>query len=319
MTRYYALEAIRAQPWAILPAHLGAIEAIAARALETPVLDVLRADGHAERYQTMLSAVADTGKRMNGTNNVTLNKQGVATIPVMGPIFPRANLLTEFSGATDLNSLSADLQAALSSADVKQILMVFDSPGGVTTGVSDMASQIAASSKPVTAFVPGMAASAAYWLASQCSTILMDNTALVGSIGVVMSGAKQVQPDANGMMEVDIVSSNAPNKRLDVTSDDDQAQIRTVLDDLEAVFLQAVAQGRHTSVDNVKQNFGQGGMKVANSAISAGMADGISTLSATLAKLGAANPPKTPVKSAPRRAAAMADLEARRKLAEGHA
>lgn len=317
MTRLYALEAIRAVPWAIQPEYLGAIEAIAARALDTPTLEILRSDGHAERYQAILSAVADTGDRLAGTNSVRVNRSGVATLPVMGPIFPRANMLTEFSGATSLASLSADLEAALSANQVQQILMVVDSPGGVTTGVSDMAKQIASSGKPVTAFVPGIAASAAYWLASQASSIVMDDTALVGSIGIVVSGSQQIQADGSGRMNVDITSSNAPNKRLDVTSEQDQAQIRAMLDEVEAVFLGAVASGRNTSVDSVKQNFGQGGMKAAKSAVASGMADRIDTLSNTLARLGAATPSKPSVKSTPRRTAALADLEARRKRAEG--
>ncbi|KXV70857.1 peptidase [Acetobacter malorum] len=317
MTRYYALEAIRAQPWAILPAHLGAIEAIAARALEAPAVELLRADGHAERYQQILSAVADTGDKMAGTQRVTLNRQGVATLPIMGPIFPSANMMTNYSGATDLASLSSDFAALQSSGAVSQILLVVDSPGGVTTGINAMAEQIAASSKPVTVYVPGMAASAAYWLASQAGSIVMDPTAMVGSIGVVMSGSQQVQPDEDGRMSFDIVSSNAPNKRPDLTSDDGQAEIRTVLDDIESIFVSTIAKGRGVSADTVKQNFGKGGLKVAKSAISAGMADSTGTLADTIARLGAAKPLPSPAKSTPRRAQAMADLEERRKKAQG--
>lgn len=317
MTRYYALEAIRAQPWAILPAHLGAIEAIAARALEAPVVELLRADGHAERYQQILSAVADTGDKMAGTQRATLNRQGVATLPIMGPIFPSANMMTNYSGATDLASLSSDFAALQSSGAVSQILLVVDSPGGVTTGINAMAEQIAASSKPVTVYVPGMAASAAYWLASQAGSIVMDPTAVVGSIGVVMSGSQQVQPGEDGRMSFDIVSSNAPNKRPDLTSDDGQAEIRTVLDDIESIFVSTIAKGRGISADTVKQNFGQGGLKVAKSAISAGMADSTGTLADTIARLGAAKPLPSPAKSTPRRAQAMADLEERRKKAQG--
>ncbi|AQT04840.1 S49 family peptidase [Acetobacter persici] len=317
MTRYYALEAIRAQPWAILPSHLGAIEAIAARALEAPAVELLRADGHAERYQQILSAVADTGDKMAGTNRVTLNRQGVATLPVMGPIFPRANMMTAYSGASDLASLSSDFAALQSSNAVSQILLVVDSPGGVTTGINAMAQQIAASSKPVTVYVSGMAASAAYWLASQAGSIVMDPTAMAGSIGVVMSGSQQVQPGADGCMSFDIVSSNAPNKRPDLSSDDGQAEIRAVLDDIEAVFISTIAKGRGISTDAVKQNFGQGGLKVAKSAISAGMADSTGTLADTIARLGASTPLPSPAKTNPRRAQAMADLEARRKKAQG--
>ncbi|MFT8335110.1 MAG: S49 family peptidase [Acetobacter orientalis] len=314
MTRFYALEAIRAMPWAIQPEYMGAIEAIAARALESPVLEILRTDGHAERYSSVLSA-ADTGEKLAGTRRLTVNRAGVATLPVMGPIFPRANMMTEFSGATSLDSLSADLQAAQDATQVQQILLLMDTPGGVTTGVSDFAKQVAASKKPITVYVPGACASAGYWIASQASSIVMDDTALVGSLGIVVSGSTQVQADRQGRMGMDITSSNAPNKRLDVTNADDQAQIRAMLDEVEAVFLSAVASGRGTTLESVKQNFGQGGMKAAKSAVASGMADRIDTLGNTLARLGAQTPLKPTAKSQ-KRTAAQADFEARRNRAE---
>lgn len=315
MRRLYALDAIRAVPWAIQPEWLPSIEAIAARMLEAPSLDALRSDGHTERYQDALCALSAAGDRLPGTNTVRVNGSGVATIPLMGPIFPRANMMTSYSGATSLDTFMSDFNAAQSSANVRDILIVVDSPGGVTTGISDAARQIGAATKPVTAYVTGMAASAAYWMASQAKTIVMDDTALAGSIGVVISGASQVQPDQNGRQYVDVVSSNAPNKRLDLTSEDDQATMRAVLDDVEAVFIAAVAQGRGVSVAQVKQNFGQGGMKAAQSAVSSGMADSVGTLADTIARLGAVIPSAKP---APRRAAAMADLQNRRIRAQGH-
>ncbi|MFT9398476.1 S49 family peptidase [Acetobacter sp.] len=316
MTRFYALEAIRSVPWAIQPEYLGAIEAIACRALDTPTLEILRADGHAERYAATLSAVADTGSKLAGTKNLSVNNGGTAIMQVMGPIFPRANMMTNFSGATALSDLSEDLQAAQDASQVQQILMIMDTPGGVTTGVSDFAKQLAASRKPVTVFVPGSCCSAGYWIASQASSIVMDDTAYVGSLGVVVSGSQQVQADSSGRMSADITSSNAPNKRLNVTDTDDQAKIRALLDEIESVFLNAVASGRGTTLDNVQQNFGQGGMMGAQSAIKAGMADRIDTLSNTLTRLGAQNTQK-PTANRPKRTAAQADLEARRNRAEG--
>lgn len=315
MTRFYALDAVRAQPWAIQPEWLAAIEAVAERSLLSPDLERLRQENHASRYQHTLTAMSG-GTRLDGAKTATVSN-GVAMIPIMGAIMPYANLMSELCGATTLDTLSADLKVASDNPNVSRIMLVVDSPGGATVQLSDVAGQIGALEKPVTAFVTGTAASAAYWLASQADEIILDPLAIVGSIGVVCSASKQVGPDANGHQSVDIVSSNAPNKRLDPTSDDGQAQIRAVLDDLEDVFTSDVARGRKTTQANVKQNFGQGGMKAAKSAISAGMADGIGTLSGTMARLGAQKTPKITGMTTPRRTAAMQDLTERRIKAQG--
>lgn len=315
MTRLYALDAIRAMPWAIQPEWLAAIEAVAERTMLSPDLEKLRENGTAARYQGMMAAISGGGTRLEGSRTATLNN-GVAMIPVMGPIMPYANLMADICGYTTLETLSSDLQVAADNPNVSQILMIMDSPGGATVQLSDVAGQIAALDKPVTVFVTGTAASAAYWLASQADEIVMDSLALAGSIGVVCSTSTQVGPDANGRKSVDIVSSNAPNKRLDPASDDGQAQIRAVLDDMEAIFMADVARGRKTTVANVQQNFGQGGMKSAKSAVSSGMADGIGTLSGTVARLGAQKTPKFTGKTTPRRTAAMQDLTTRRMRAQ---
>ncbi|NVN44837.1 S49 family peptidase [Asaia siamensis] len=314
MKRTHALDAIRTTPWAIQPQWLDAIEAIAERALLASSVEQLRQEEHGARYDAMLSAVADSGSRLPGSRNVTLSR-GVALVPVMGPIMPYANLMADLCGFTTLDSLSADLRSCEASPDVSQVLLVVDSPGGMTTQLSEVANQIAALSKPVTSFVTGCAASAAYWLACQAGEIVMNDMAHVGSIGIVVTAAKQVQPDSSGRMPVYIVSSNAPHKRYDLADEADQARIRTMLDEMEAVFIAAVASGRSTTVENVQQNFGQGGEMAARSAVAAGMADRIDTLGNTIARLSTS---PTSQQSAPRRNAAQQDLAQRRARTKGN-
>ena len=102
-------------------------------------------------------------------------RDGVAIIPVAGPIFRQANLFTEFSGATALSDVAANLAAARADSRVRGILLEIDSPGGDVTGLSEAADMIAqlAGEKPVIAYVEGSAHSAAYWLASAASAIVL--------------------------------------------------------------------------------------------------------------------------------------------------
>ncbi|MGY0794258.1 S49 family peptidase [Azospirillum argentinense] len=275
------LQAIRSQPWAITPEYLAVIERIAERAITAPEVLVKAQDGHEERYH---HAVAAMGSRLEGTRRATI-RNGVACIPVLGPIFPRANLFSDFSGATSLDVAAADLRVAQQSDAVSRILLVADSPGGAVSGTAEFAGLIAASPKPITAHVTGLGASACYWIISQAGEIVLDRAGMVGSIGVVMSVRAQEHPDQNGYRVHDIVSSNAANKRPDFSTEEGRAQVRAELDQIEKVFIADVAKGRKVTPKTVIETFGKGGVRVGKSALEAGMVDRLGTLEETFTRL----------------------------------
>ncbi|MBP0493045.1 S49 family peptidase [Pararoseomonas indoligenes] len=228
---------------------------------------------------------------MEGTRGGMI-RDGLAALPVFGPIFPRASSMGLSSGGTSLDLLAADLRTIQASAAVDRILLVMDTPGGVTTGVGEMGGLIAASPKPVTAYVAGMACSAGYWLASQAGEIVMDPSALVGSIGVIFSTSRQEGPDTSGRRTHEVVSSGAPNKRPDLSSEEGRAAMVPALDAIEAEFIGAVARGRKVSTATVRSKaWGQGGVKAGADAVEAGMADRLDTLEATLSRLARRSPP----------------------------
>ena len=218
-------------------------------------------------------------------------RDGVAVIPVHGVITPRADVFTFLMGGTALDLLALDLQAALDDPEVHAILLDIDSPGGVAVGPSEMAEVIrkATQKKPIWAYVGRNCCSAAYWLASATSTIVAQKTALLGSIGVVSSVSVQEQPDADGYKQIEIVSSNAKNKRPDPRTPEGEATIRSELDALEAEFIQSVATYRNVGTDTVKTDFGQGGVVVGEAAVNAGMADEIGDYETTIKKLSTKN------------------------------
>lgn len=290
--RGHVLAAIRSQPWAILPGYLEAIEAVALRVLDDPAVLAVKDDGHADRH---LSAVAAMGQRAPATRKAML-RDGVGMLPVMGPVFPRANIMTEYSGACSLDVAAADLRALQASPEVRNILMVIDSPGGAVAQVNDFARMVAASTKPVSVHITGMCCSAAYWIGSAAAGgMSMDPTGVAGSIGVMISTSYQVEPDANGYLDLDIASSNAPNKRPDMSTEEGQAQVRQMLNGIEAVFIASVARGRGVTEARVRSDFGAGGILTGQAALDAGMVDrievdGLDGAIRRLAKAGASNP-----------------------------
>lgn len=113
-----------------------------------------------------------------------LAEGGVAVIPVEGVIL-RQGL---GRGTTGLQSLHAALDAALAAPEVRAVLFSIHSPGGQARGVKEAADAIFAARriKPCAAFVDGLCASAAYWLASATGAVYAGPSADVGSIGVIL-------------------------------------------------------------------------------------------------------------------------------------
>lgn len=309
------IAAIRATPWAIVPEYLEAIEAIAARALDSAALERLAADGHAASMDGARAAVAAVGRELPGSR-MSKFRDGAAVIPMVGTIMPRASLIGASTGGTSLDSLMHDVRVAERAEDVERIVLLVDSPGGMVSALGEAADSLRATAKPITAFISGMGASAAYWLASQAGEIVMDRSASVGSIGVVATTSRQEGPDQNGRRAYEVVSSGAPMKRPDVTTDEGRAAVQAEVDAIEAVFVADVAAGRGVSVEQVRRDFGRGAMVAAAQAVAAGMADRIGTLEGVLMAYGK-EPRRTGKTTGGRRALAAAEITVRRLSAEG--
>jgi ClpP class serine protease len=243
--------------WAIRPEMLETIISIATR------------QASVEDFKALQTRDSDP---LEGTRKAEV-RDNIAIIPVIGPIFPRANIFTSISGATSIQTLAKDFTAAVENADVNGILLFIDSPGGEVAGVNEFQKVIKAARgvKPITAYIFGTGASAAYWIASAADKIIIDETSVVGSIGVV-AGVQQ-----SSSKTIEIVSSRAPKKRVDIETDDGKAEILKRINALEEVFVNAVAENRSVSVESVVNDFGQGGVLVGKYALEAGMVDGINT------------------------------------------
>jgi len=234
----------------------------------------------AERSEEYRSLHLQGGTRLDGSKTAIV-RDGVAVVPVLGPIFRRANMMTQMSGATSLEVVARDIAAAVNNPDVKAILLEIDSPGGAVAGTGELAGHIAAmgKKKPICAYIGGTGASAAYWLASACQGIAVAPTAIVGSIGVI--GGYQKADDGT----VTIVSSQSPKKNPDLDTEEGRADVQATLDSLADVFVADVARNRGVSPATVLSDFGQGGVLVGRQALKAGMVDRVSSLEATIRSL----------------------------------
>lgn len=260
--RVTALDLVAATPWAIEPAMLDTIRAIALR--ENESIEALE---------------ARTGRPLQNARSVSL-RGDVAIVPITGPVFRYANLFTQISGATSLEVLAKDFTAALDDPQVAAIVLDINSPGGQVTGIAEFAAMVRGAAKPVVAYVDGMAASAAYWIAAAAQEVVMSKSAMAGNVGAVLS--LDTRKDAN---KAEIVSSQSPNKRPDVTTDAGRAQLQAMVDALAQVFIEDVAAFRGKTPEAVIKDWNGGATFIAAAAVAAGMADRIGTLEAVIAGL----------------------------------
>lgn len=224
---------------------------------------------------------AYAAKQANGGERLAI-RGGVGIIEMSGPLFKRANLFTRMSGATSYGIMRMDLQAALDDPAIHSIILRIDSPGGEASGCDEFATAIyeARGKKPITAYISGCGASAAYWIASAADEIIVSDLAQIGSIGVVLGMRKNKDDNS-----IEFVSSQSPNKRPDTDTDGGKGEIQTVVDDMAAVFVSAIAKYRGVDEETVLKKFGAGGIKIGAKAVAAGMVDKVGQLEATITAL----------------------------------
>lgn len=265
-----------------LDAALNAVWAMEERALET-LLDIAARDNTDVTPQAL---EAYRAKALDGTQRATVRK-GVAILGVTGPLFKRANLFTAISGASSYDVLRTDLQAALDDPKVNAILLDIDSPGGEVNGGNELAQAIYAArgTKPIVAYVGGTGASMAYWIASSASKVVVDPTAILGSIGTQVAFAERAP--AAGEKRYRFVSTQSPNKNPDPGTDAFDKSVQSTIDALSAVFIDAVARNRGVTVAAVLSDFGKGGTFVGQMAVDAGLADSVGDFESVLAECSA--------------------------------
>ncbi len=265
--RVSAFDLVSREPWAITPDWLRTISAIARREHEGPQ-----------------AVEARLGRPLQNARTVT-QRGTVALVPVNGPIFRYANLMTELSGATSLELLARDFNAAVDDPRTDSIVLVLDSPGGQSSGISEFAQMVRSSPKKVVAYVDGNAASAAYWIAAAASEVVVSRTGAVGSIGTVLT-VRASKDDGS----IEIVSSQSPNKRPDMSTPEGRALGQNLVDKLTTIFIEDVAQYRGVSEETVLADFGQGDIRIGSDAVAVGMADRESTLELLIAELNGTPP-----------------------------
>ena len=275
-TYHQVARAVYERAWAIQPAMLAVLaEVVNLRITGNPLSD--------EEIEHRIAAA------QNGPRGGASRAQGVAVIPIYGVISPRMDLMTAMSGGTSVEGIRRNFREAQADPDIGAIVFDVDSPGGAVDGIFELADEIRAArgGKPITAVANAMIASAAYAIASSADEIVVSPSGQVGSIGVVAMRPDQTAADEKLGVSYNVITAGGNKDTYNphvALSDEGRAEIQGIVDDYYGMFVGAVTKSRNVPSAKVTDEW-QANMFTAQKAVSAGLADRVDTLDATVRRM----------------------------------
>jgi protease-4 len=172
------------------------------------------------------------------------------------------------------------LERAADDHDVAALLLRIDSPGGSVSASDTLYHEVAAwkakTKKPVFAFINGLGASGAYYLAMAADRVIAHPAAVTGSIGVIMPGISfEGLMTKYGVADQTIVSGpfkDTGSMFRDMRSDE-RAQLQSVINDLYGRFTEIVAKGRPNLDPARVRALADGRVYSSQQALAAGLVD----------------------------------------------
>lgn len=214
----------------------------------------------------------------------------IGVINVSGGLVNRPMPGPSGGGPISYTALRDAFDELLEDEAVGAIVLRIESPGGMASGLFDLADHIHASrgAKPIHALVDDYAYSAAYGLAAACDEIWVSRTGHVGSIG-----AKAEHYDWSGYNEklgLTVTPIFAGAQKNDYSphspiSDSAREAMQAQIDDLHRLFVTSVATYRGLDAEAVRAT--EAGIFQGQAAIDAGLATRMGTWDDLVASLNA--------------------------------
>lgn len=216
----------------------------------------------------------------DGVVSLNIDEEGIAHIPVTG-FLTRTHVTSsaafETQAVTTYNFIIESSRLVDENLDVEKAIFEFNTGGGDVDGAEAAAIAIANIKKPTTARVHSSAQSSGILLASQTDRIIaIGKMSMFGSIGVVAEFKDRSKAEEQeGTKSIILTSNDAPEKRVDITTDKGQQSVIKLMDEIHLEMAKHIARGRNVTVDFVNKKFGRGGTMTAERALEVGLIDGI--------------------------------------------
>ena len=225
-----------------------------------------------ERFEARSNFRGESAEMDEDPSNLTIIGPE-AQINIQGLLTERSSFMSFMMDerATSYAEIRQALLAADGNPAVKRAVLNINSPGGDVDGLFETITAIEQFSKPLKVR-SNKALSAAFALASAGGKIeAVSKASQFGSVGIVARFF--VFED-----EVTITNTDSPEKAPDPATEEGQASIRARLDDINTLFVEAIAAGRTRAgkpitANAVKTQFGRGAALLAKASLDAGMID----------------------------------------------
>jgi len=275
----YVLQGFVETPWAILPYKLAVLEEIVVRHVSGEKLN-------ADEIQARINGA----RRPDLLGKSDRQVQAVAVLPLFGVIFPRANLMTEMSGATSAEMFGAQFSELVQDPKISAIVIDVDSPGGQVDGIEELSQKIfeARGQKPIVAVADHTMASGAYWIGTAADEVVASPSSEMGSIGVFAAHVDMSQALEKEGVKVSLISRGKykiEGNPYEPLSEEARTAIDARVGDYYESFVNSVARNRGVKVAAVRNGFGEGRVVGARQAVELGMADRVGTLEETIDRL----------------------------------
>ncbi len=228
------------------------------------------------------------GEEAREQEETKIKGNGTYVLSILGSMTHRASSLDALSGIQSYSAIKAELQEALNNPQVKSIILDMDSPGGTVAGAFDLRDFILESrgTKPIVALANDNMNSAAYLIGSAADEVYITQTGKAGSIGVVaMHIDRSKQNEEAGVKPTfiyagDYKTAGNPHEPL---GEDSLGYLQESVNQSYDMFVKAVAETRGLSEQAVRDT--EARVYMGEKAVSAGLADGVTTMDALLEKL----------------------------------
>lgn len=177
-----------------------------------------------------------------------LTQDAVAVITIDGTI--------QYDGTSSSpEGLKSLLDEAEASPHIRAVVLRVDSGGGLSTAGEEMTEYLRAFSKPVVVSSASTNASAAYEISSQADYIFTAKSTAIGAIGTAMQITDTSElMDMLGINVQDITSADSKDSTYGTRplTDEERAYYQDMVDQINEVFIQNVAEGRGMDVEAVR-------------------------------------------------------------------
>jgi protease-4 len=193
------------------------------------------------------------------TNNDAVTDYNTAIIPIKGVIVGDSSQSLFSDDTSGSGEIISSIERVINDDKVRAVIFEINSPGGSPVATDEIAQAIKTlheNNKTSVAWIRETGASGAYWIATSTNHIIANRMSIVGSIGVYGSYLElyglmnKYNVTYKRLVSGEYKDSGTPFRPM---SPYEESMMQAKLDKLHEFFIEAVAENRNMSIDDVRK------------------------------------------------------------------